>query len=205
MKKNILVFLLVVLTLFTFSGCEKNNRVRALTVENDDIALLSIFSDDGKSESSFFLRNYGHAFLSVTNISGEAFVVGDQEVMPDETITIGLWNVLNHYGVWYNIESNYIDEYSKYPERVSLTIGIDGNDIKTISDIIDKNDRWTPLFNCSKFALKAWNSVAEESERIDNKLFVSPGYLVEEISKFECFEKARECVTAKNVRFYKEV
>ena len=69
---------------------------------------------------------------------------------------------------------------------------------------MDNSDRWNPLFNCSKFALKVWNEVAEDSEKIDSKLIVSPGYLVDEIVKFELYEKSKECVTDNKIRYYKE-
>lgn len=185
------------------SACDKRSE-RKLNVASDDVALLSIFADDGKSESNFLLRNYGHAFLSITNTSDSPFTVGDREVNPNDTITVGLWNVLEHFGVWYNIESNYIAEYDKYTHRVSLTIGITLEDIAEISKTIDGSDRWSPFFNCSTFAMKVWNKVAEESEKINSKLLVSPGYLVNEITKFDEYEKNRECVTDKNIKFYKE-
>lgn len=195
---------MVFMSVFTFTGCGNDNRTRELNISSDDTALLSIFSDNGKSESNFFLQNYGHAFLSVTNISDATFFVGDWEVDPDETITIGLWNVLQHSGVWYNLESNYIEEYNKYNKRVSITIGIDSEDIKALSKHINNNDRWTPLYNCSKFALKAWNLVAEENEKINDKFIVSPSYLVNEITKFEEYQENKDCNTEKVIRFYKE-
>lgn len=203
MKRYIFVFLSLILSIITLSACTSNSE-RKLNVSSDDIALLSIYADDGKSESNFLLRNYGHAFLSIENISDNDFVVGDMTVSPNETITIGLWNVLEHFGVWYNIESNYISEYDKYSHRVSLTIGIKNSDLEEISNMISKSDRWNPFFNCSTFAMKTWNLVAEDSEKIDSKLLVSPEYLVSKITKFEGYEKNRDCITDTNVRHYKE-
>lgn len=191
------------MSIMPLTAC-KDDRDRELRVGDSDVALLSIFADDGESESNFLLRNYGHAFLSIENISSREFTVGDMTVGVGETITIGLWNIIEHFGVWYNVEGNYISEYDKYSNRVSLTIGIGLEDIHKINKIVDKSDRWNPLFNCSKFALKVWNEVAEDSEKIDSKLIVSPSYLVDEIVKFDLYEKSKECVTDNKIRYYKE-
>lgn len=203
MKKYIIVLLLTIMSIITFSGCG-TNRERKLNVAEDDVALLSIFADNGASESNFFVRNLGHAFLSVENISSSSFMVGDREVKPSETITIGLWSILEHFGVWYNVESNYIKEHNKYNTRVSITIGISLDDLNKVSKIIDKNNKWTPLYNCSKFALEIWNAVALESEIIDAKFITSPSYLVDEIVKFKEHQKNRECNTDQIIRYYKE-
>jgi len=203
MKRYVFVALLIFMSIFTFSACD-GNKDRGLDVSDDDVALLSIYADDGSSESNFLLRNYGHAFLSIENISDTSFTIGDRQVNAHETITVGLWNVLEHFGIWYNIESNYISEYNKYSNRYSLTIGISLEDIQKICELIDKSDRWNPFFNCSTFAMKVWNLVAEDNEKINSKLIVSPSYLVKEITKFDDFEKNRECVTDKNIQYYKE-
>jgi len=102
------------------------------------------------------------------------------------------------------LESNYIKEHNKYSNRVSLTIGIKQQDIDILNEYFDKNDIWTPINNCSKFALGAWNLVAEESEQINNKLVVSPSYLVEEICKFNEFVNTKEIITNNTIKYYKE-
>lgn len=209
MVRKIVSIILIMMAMFTFAGCKSSlvsgNVARELSVDSSDMALLSIFSDNGKGESNFLTRNYGHSFLSVTNLSEENLLVGDMLVMPNETIAVGLWSIFEHFGVWYNIESNYIKEHNKYAERVSLTIGINKDDVAKISEVIKNNNAWTPLYNCSKFALEVWNSVAMENERIESKLLMSPGYLVEEIVKFSGHEESRACNTSEVVRYYGEV
>ena len=206
MIKRFLAVILILFAVVAISGCSKEDkRVRSLNVSSDDIALLTLFSDNGKEDSFFLARNYGHTFLSITNKSENAFVVGDMEVSPNSTITIGLWSVLEHFGVWYNLESNYIKEHNKYSERVSITIGITKEDISEINDIIKKNNTWTPWYNCSCFALDIWNNVATDSEKITKSMFVSPGYLVKEIKKFDAHEKGRICEANTPIRYYGEV
>ena len=130
--------------------------------------------------------------------------MGNKEVLANETITIGVWPIKEHFGVWYNLDSVYIEEYNKYPERVSVSIGIDYNDINKISQIINDNNKWNLFFNCAKFAFKVWNSVAEESEKIANKAFISPSYLVKEINKFDEYVFAQEIKTSNIICFHGE-
>ena len=209
MIKKILSTILIIVAFFTVSGCANSQtvsgRVRELNVSESDVALLTIFSDNGKGESNWLTRNYGHSFFTVTNLSNKELIVGDVVVNPSDTIAVGLWSIYEHFGVWYNVESNYIKEHNKYAQRVSLTIGISLEDIYSITEVIKNNDLWTPLYNCSKFALDVWNTVASENEKIDTKLLMSPGYLVEEIKKFAGYEDVRPCNTSNIVRYYGEV
>ena len=112
MKRYFIGLFLIIISIVFFHGC-KDDRVRTLSVDSSDVALISIVADDGKKDSNIILRNYGHAFLVIENISGENIVVGDREIAPKERVTIGLWNIKEHFGIWYNIESNYISEYNK--------------------------------------------------------------------------------------------
>jgi len=207
MIKRLLAVSLIFVAMFSFVGCSDVDTPasKTLGIEMQDVALLTLFSDNGKGDSNWLVRNYGHTFLSVENISNNAFAVGDMVVNPGENITIGLWSVFEHFGVWYNIESNYIKEHNKYDERVSITIGVNLEDITKISGIIKDNDAWTPLYNCSKFALDVWNTVAVDSEKIQSKFFMSPGYVMDEIKKFEGFDSVKTCETSTTIRYYGEV
>ena len=203
MKRYFIGLFLIIISIVFFHGC-KDDRVRTLSVDSSDVALISIVADDGKKDSNIILRNYGHAFLVIENISQDILVIGDREVLPLESITIGLWNIKEHFGIWYNIESNYISEYNKYRNRVLITIGINLEDIDSINSEIRACDKWTPIFNCSTFATKLWNLVAEEDEKINDKLLLSPSYLVKEITKFKGHERQKEIITNKNIFYYGE-
>ena len=80
MKRCLITLCLVFFSIFALVGCGKTeNTIRSLKVDESDVALLTIFVDDGRSESNFFAQNYGHAFISVENVSDESFVVGDMK------------------------------------------------------------------------------------------------------------------------------
>lgn len=205
MKKKIFILILIAILSFPIVACNNTYIERKLDISTSDIALLTLYSDDGKNESNFLARNYGHSFVAITNIGSEIITTGDMPVTTNETITIGLWSILEHFGIWYNVESNYIKETNKYNGRLSITIGLSQDDIAKINQIIGKNASWTPWYNCSKFALDIWNSVATESEKIYTKLFTSPGYLVKEIKNFSNYETNKICETSTQVRYYGEV
>jgi len=203
--KKIIFMLTLFLFCFSVVGCGKTEeRYRDLQIESTDVALLTIVSDNGDDETNFLTKYYGHAFLAITNIKSQEFVVGDRKVAPNETITFGLWPIQEHFGVWFNVESNYINEYNKYAQRVSLTIGVDLEDIEKICTIIDNNNKWTLFYNCSDFACEIWNSVAEEFEKLNVNNFVSPNDLVKEIKLFKNYEFNKVFNTNDVVTYYKE-
>lgn len=177
-------------------GCgPKVEKEYYATVDDGDTMKLTLFTYDGKGESHFGLMNLGHTFLSFENISSENVMVGKMSVAPGETIAVGTWSVLSHFGIWYNLEGNYVDFNNKYDGRVSVTIGIDSEDMVKVNKFIEENDRWNPLKNCSYFALNLYNEVAGESESIPLPMIYTPTYIAEHIRAFVEFDenKAIDC------------
>lgn len=203
MKKIIVVLLMVILTPL-ITACNKAREYVA-KIDNTDTALLSIFTFDGKSESSFGLMNLGHSFLTIENISSEPIDICNKTIHSGETICVGTWSIRDHFGVWYNVESNYITEHNKYDGRVSVTIGIGSDDIDTISDFIYKSDNWNPLHNCSYFAINLWNNIASNTEKLDiGGLFYTPAKLKSEIIKFPNYEINREIITDTDFGYFND-
>ena len=85
-----------------------------------------------------------------------------------------------------------------------ITIGIDLEDIDSINSEIETCDKWNPIFNCSTFATKIWNLVAEEDEKLNDKLLLSPSYLVSEIKKFKDYERQKDIITNRDITYYGE-
>ncbi len=186
-----------------FASCAKTDKVYAVHIQQTDVAKLSLFTFDGKSESVWGLMNLGHAFLAIENISTQTISICHKQVHPGQTITFGTWAILDHFGVWYNVESNYIKEYDKYNGRVSVTTGVSGPDIAKISDYIVTNDKWNPFNNCSYFAYHIWNGVADEQESLDKRMFVfTPNFLAKQIKKFDTFETNKQLITETNFGYF---
>lgn len=200
----IVAIVLCVFVGFSFSACNENDRlfVTSETTEND-VAILTIFAYDGKGESKFGLMNLGHSFLSIENISEENFTLQGMEIAPGETYAIGTWSIVSHFGIWFNVESSYITKTNKYDGRVSLSIGIDSDDIETLRSFMASHDKWTPIHNCSYFAFAAWNTVADENEKIDKPaLTYTPNYVANFIKKFDNFETNREINNDQNLMYF---
>ena len=83
-KKSITSLILILLSVMTIFivGCDKSENNRETIIKDTDTALLTIFTFDGKKESSFGLMNLGHSFLSLENISSESFKIGNAYWIP---------------------------------------------------------------------------------------------------------------------------
>lgn len=196
MKKFLSFFILIMIACVVFASCSVNTPKHKTSVTSSDVALLTLFTFDGKKESKFGLFNLGHSFLSVENISSETITIGKVEVAPNETISIGTWSIKAHFGVWYNVESNYIKDYNKYDGRISITAGISSEDTEKMNNFILAHDYWSPINNCSNFALNLWNTVAEEDEELVRPFIYSPSKIAKALKNFEGYETNREIKTS---------
>ena len=204
MKKFLSFFILIMIACFVFASCSVNTTKHKTSVTSSDVALLTLFTFDGKKESKFGLFNLGHSFLSVENISSETITIGKVEVAPNETISIGTWSIKAHFGVWYNVESNYIKDYNKYDGRISITAGISSEDTEKMNNFILAHDYWSPINNCSNFALNLWNTVAEEDEELVRPFIYSPSKIAKALKNFEGYETNREIKTSDKFFFMDE-
>ena len=160
MKKILSIFILIC-TVF-MCACTPTKVV--IQECEDSVATLTIVSFDGSSESMLGLMNLGHAFIAITNNSSEDVSIGKYTLKPSRCVTIGTWSIAKHFGIWYNVESNYIEYCNKYDGRVSLSKNINAEDINKINNFISTHDKWGILKNCSYFATNIWNEVAKDGE-----------------------------------------
>lgn len=188
--------------MFIFCGCSSTPVVRKTTIKDTDIAYISLFTFDGKSESTMGLMNLGHSFLSLENVSSEPIKIANVSIDPGKTIAIGTWSIKAHFGVWYNVESNYIKDYNKYDGRLSITTGIGSEDIEKVSDFILSHDYWNPLQNCSYFALNLWNEIAEDGEKLDSMAIFSPSAIANQIKTFESYDVNKEIITDSKFHYF---
>lgn len=202
MKKFLTFCILILLCAYSFCACSQNNIKHYTTVDSSDVALLSLFTFDGNSESHFGLFNLGHAFLSLENISENNLSIGKNTLAPRKTISIGTWSIKAHFGVWYNVESNYIKDFDKYNGRVSITCGVSLEDIQKINNFINSHDYWSPLNNCSNFALNLWNTIATKEETLEKPLIYSPAKLARALKAFESFEVNRPIETEDKFHYF---
>jgi len=207
LKKNISIanlLILVVSAMMLICGCSSTPVTRKTTIKDNDIAYVSLFTFDGKKESTMGLMNLGHSFLSFENVSSEPIKIANVTVDAGETIAIGTWSIKAHFGVWYNVESNYIKDYNKYDGRISITTGVGVDDIEKISNFILSHDYWNPLQNCSYFALNFWNEIAEDGEKLDSMAIFSPSAIANQLRAFEGMEENKEIITESKFHYFEK-
>jgi len=151
-----------------------------------DIAELSIFSDG----TGGALGAGTHSFIALKNISGFVITIGTYDVDPDDEITVGIWgNKLPHKGLWYNMESYFVNQKDSYTNRVSLSMNIDNTQLETITEIIKSSNRWSCFFNCTNLAAKIWNAVS--SEKLSCGFWNTPSSLANSIKSYEFYETGK--------------
>ncbi len=137
-------------------------------------AMLTIISDSGESESRYGMPCYGHTFLVLENTSESTLDFCGREIDPGENLTFSWWAISSHSGVWFGIESNYIEAYGRYPDRVGLSREIDGDGIARLADYVLTHDLYTPLENCAVRAVAAFNDAIPEVRELRCGYFVTP-------------------------------
>lgn len=204
MKKFIIALLLLIIVALPLGGCTTESKIHHTSIDESDVALLTLYTFDGKGEGRLGLANLGHSFLSVENISSDTIKVGKVDLRAGDSITIGTWSIKAHFGVWYNVESVYIDTIDKYNGRISITAGINQNDIDKMNEFILSHDYWSPTNNCSNFALNLWNTVATVDEELVRPFIYSPGKIAKSLVNFEGYETNRIINTSIDKMFYFE-
>ena len=203
--KKVFAFLILLLSCLFPLGCNSVPQNRQTYFSSEDVAVLNIFSYDGKGESKYGIKNLGHSFLSITNTNNESIFVAGKEIKAGEELYFGTWSLSLHFGVWFNVECNYIELYNKYNGRISLAKGVTITDLNKISEYILNNDTWNPLKNCSHFAISVWNSVARESERLNLGFINTPGNLKNQILNFETYVLNKEIINAGDCGYFADL
>ncbi len=186
------------------SGCNQEPTAKSITHKQDYVGEFSIFTHPGSKDVLPLLFNLGHSYLSFTNTSDKIIYLAGYKCEPSETVCIGTWSISKHFGVWYNVESNYDIYDNHYDGRLSLTKKINLQDVEKFTEFINKNNAWNPLKNCSYFALNCWNYIVDDCEKLEKPLIYTPKHLANEIKQFETYETNRPYVTKDNFGFFAE-
>ena len=154
-------------------------------IEHKDIIKLTVCADDCEYERKNMLLSFGHAFLVAENLTDEYVDIYGYELAPNDAVTFSWWAVDKHMGIWFNIESAYINLENRYRELSCVSIYIDREDLKVLNEHLKENDAYTPLSNCAKQVLRCWNSIADPNERLKEYSIMTPEKLINEIEKFD--------------------
>lgn len=158
----------LVLCLVSFSCCFVTVSADTATIIPiaSPIGILTIHSaprfsnSQGGSSSSSSEIDAGHAFLSFKNTTYQSVRLGAVGVAAGAEYTFGTWDISEHSGIWYNLESYAINNKGKMPDRVSLSMPVYSYQLEKINSYIDSHDFWSLLRNCADFASSVWNSIS---------------------------------------------
>ena len=201
-KINSFILIILLLVCLPLLGCSNKNQTKLAYFPKNSVGELTIFSHNNVKDSLPMLFNLGHSFLTFKNISSEPIKIANYIVVPNETICIGTWSISSHFGVWFNLEYNYDVLHNRYDGRISVTKGVTNEDVEKITEFIYLNDTWSPIKNCSYFAVNLWNEVATDDEKLDTYWIYSPNKVVANLKQFKTFEVNKLMVSNKEFGYF---
>lgn len=100
---------------------------------------------------------FDHIFLYFENISDEALKVGRYALEKDETVSVGTFGFSGPrgFGLYYNVECTR--DVFKGGLMAKSTLITKAQLDKVNTKIVNYN-YWDPIFNCTHFAISAWNA-----------------------------------------------
>lgn len=201
LKKILSAIMVCVLSLFLVA-CGNSPKEKVATINPDDDIIMTIYAYDGAGESRFGLMNLGHSFLSFENVTEDSMMIGNYELAAGDIVTISTWCISDHFGIWYNTESNYIKYYDKYNGRFSVSVGLKKDSLDDLKKYMSKNDTWLPTKNCTNFSVGLWNTLCAKGERLKTPLIYTPGGLVKDIKSFTTFEKNKSIAVSDRFGYF---
>lgn len=157
-----------------------------------NVAVMSVFAWTKNAADP------GHAWLYFENTSKSTITVGKYKLAPGKAVSVGIFMNSTRKegrGVYYNLESYLVNKFGA-SGRVSISQKITSAELKKVTKCINKNNTWTPARNCSWFAAKVWNTVADKKVGKGS----SPAAVKAKIKSYkETKNKALQKVSAKNV------
>ena len=197
--KKIIFF--IILALMPLSIGTEKKIVNVDDAQNNIVALISLVSYDGVSESKNFIMSLGHSFIVFKNVSEKAILINNLYILkPKGELTFSWWAISSHFGIWYNLEAYYIADFDKYDERVSLTQTVKENDLEVINDYLKNHDSYSPLNNCSKHSLELFNLIG--GNKIAVPLITTPKYVTEKIKKTPGYETNIKIKISETIGFF---
>lgn len=147
--------------------------------------LFSVTAFDGAGESEPFVPSLGHAWAALDNRTDHPVRLNDRVLAPGEQLTVSVWAIGGHFGLYYDLEPAFIRQYGRYAGRRSIAMPIGEGQLRTIEAFLARSDRWTFLHNCSYFTVSLWNALADKDDRLPTQwLMYTPARLRRAIDEF---------------------
>lgn len=189
------LLLMMALFLAMLTSCGEEGEPRTVVPDENAAATVTVFASSGDGERVFGLFNFGHAFLLLTNKSGEALDLCGFSLASGESATISTWSLTERFGVWFNIESAFVKQRVKYTDRLSVTAPVTKEGLAEINGYLREKNRWSVTTNCTAFTLGLYNLLVAEENRIEIAGLLTPNKLKNEIARFGEHREVEEIVT----------
>ena len=139
-------------------GSMSNDEWYLTPADNRIIGEFRLFVSDHSSTSSSSLVT-GHAFISVKNTSDLTIPMGALNIPSNTEMSFGTWDLPNHSGIIYNLETckNHEEEQSHY---INVKTILRGSDLADLNNHMATHDFWEWNNNCSYFAISMWGLVS---------------------------------------------
>lgn len=186
--KRLSLFLIILSIGLSLCACapRPSSKTPSAPATDDSLAVVTVYAYEPKNEPTYGLLYLGHAFLSFENRSSEPVVLGAITLEAGQSCSLGTWSMSHHFGVWYNIESNYIEAAQKYGGRVSFTKEMPIEAFETVSAYIAEHDVWSLFTNCARFAADIFDSI--DGDKIELNGLATPTRLADRIRAFDAHE-----------------
>ncbi len=125
------------------------------SANSDSVCRMSLFSYTAHPFDT------GHSWLYFENLTDAPITVGVYTLAPGKAVSVGTFKNTRSdgAGVYYNVEAYCTANYGSNG-RISLSMEINSDQLNTVNGVINGNNLWTLVRNCSWFAAKVWNSVS---------------------------------------------
>ncbi len=189
------LLLMMTLSLAMLTSCGEEGEPRTVVPDENAAATVTVFASSGDGERVFGLFNFGHAFLQLTNKSGETLDLCGFSLAAGESATISTWSLTKRFGVWFNVESAFVKQRVKYNDRLSVTAPVTQEGLAEINGYLREKNRWSVTANCTAFTLGLFNLLVAEENKIGIAGLLTPEKLKNEIARFSEHREVEEIVT----------
>lgn len=187
MKKFLTILLAVMFGALSI-GCQPRSA-QATPIPEDADLVITVYAYEPDNEPNYGLLYLGHAFLSFENRSGAPVTIGALTLEDNETCSLGTWSMTHHFGIWYNVESNYIASAGRYGGRVSLSKEMPLDTLEAVNAYLSAHDAWSLFTNCSRFATEIFNLAG--GDKIELGGLATPTKLAKRIRAYDTHETDR--------------
>ena len=200
----IAVILAIVLGFLGITADFNTYRRKSKTIPQGDGGLVfSLNTFDGSTEGNFFVKCLGHSWISLENNLDHPIYIKDYALYPGQMLTVSVWGIGGHFGVGFNMESEFARKYGRYQGMQSLSATIDEAKLGVIEEYIAAHDYWKFTENCSYWSLHLWNAVMEDDFDMKTQtVLYTPARVQRSFAEYDCVETDKDMSHAGKAFFY---